>query len=123
MKVTEKYPFLEEYLLAKKGVTKDFKAEWGWTRFLIGGKQFAAFCGEDTDAPLFTVKCDPALNIELRNTYPDIIPGYYCNKEHWNSVKIPGNVPEDIIKLMSDQGYSLVFNKLTKKQKESITNL
>ena len=25
-----KYGWLDEYLLAKKGVKKDFKAEWNW---------------------------------------------------------------------------------------------
>lgn len=27
-----KYPWLDEYLFAKLGVTKDFKVEWGWYR-------------------------------------------------------------------------------------------
>ena len=122
MTVSEKYPWLEKYLLAKKGTEKDYKAEWNWTRFMVGGKTYAAFCGEGEENVLFTVKCDPELNIELRKNYPDIIPGYYCNKEHWNSVKIPGNVPDEVIKQMCDRGYYLVFKSLTKKAKEIINN-
>ncbi len=122
MTILQQYPWLEKYLLSKKGVTKDFKKEWGWTRFMVGGKNFANFCGEDTDTPLFTVKCDPELNIELRQSYEDIIAGYYCNKEHWNSVKSPYKVPDEVIKLMCDRGYSLVFNSLTKKMKQKIND-
>ena len=39
-----KYPWMEEYLLEKKGVTKDLQADWNWIRFQIGGKMFAAIC-------------------------------------------------------------------------------
>ena len=37
-----KYPWIEEYLMEKTGVTKDLQAEWNWIRFQIGGKMFAA---------------------------------------------------------------------------------
>ena len=37
-----KYDWLDEYLLSKKGVAKDFKIEWNWVRYQIGGKLFAA---------------------------------------------------------------------------------
>ena len=36
---------------------------------------------------------DPDEGEFLRSQYEDIIPGYYCNKKHWNSVKPDGNVP------------------------------
>lgn len=120
MKIAKIYPWLNDYLMAKKGVTQDFQPLWNWTRYFIGGKMFAAFCCEDEERTLFTVKCDPLLNTELRQQYKDIIPAYYMNKEHWNSVNIPGKVPDDIIKMMSDSGYSIVFNSLTKKLKDKI---
>ena len=56
-----KYTWIEEYLLAKTGVTKDFKVEWGWERYLIGGKMFAAVCmGEDGKSSLITLKLEPS---------------------------------------------------------------
>lgn len=36
-----KYDWLDEYLMAKKGVRKDFKQEWNWLRYMIGDKMFA----------------------------------------------------------------------------------
>ena len=39
-----KYPWIDEYLLAKPGVTKDLQPDWNWVRYHIGGKMFAAVC-------------------------------------------------------------------------------
>lgn len=44
-----KYGWLDEYLLAKKGVKKDFKAEWNWLRYMVGDKMFAAVCYDDNN--------------------------------------------------------------------------
>ena len=30
-----KYPWIEEYLLKKTGVTKDLQADWNWIRFQL----------------------------------------------------------------------------------------
>ena len=46
-----KYPWIEEYLLKKTGVTEDLQADWNWIRFQIGGKMFAAICRDDNDQP------------------------------------------------------------------------
>ena len=29
-----KYPWIDEYLMAKRGVTKELQAEWNWIRYL-----------------------------------------------------------------------------------------
>ena len=42
------YPWLYEELAAKPAATQDFKEEWQWTRFQIGGKLFAAICKDET---------------------------------------------------------------------------
>lgn len=43
------------------------------------------------------------------------------NKEHWNSLYLEGNVPDEIVKDMLDKSYNLVFTSLGKKlQKEII---
>ena len=56
-----KYGWLDEYLLAKKGVRKDFKAEWNWLRYMVGDKMFAAVCYDDNNnqPSLITLKLDP----------------------------------------------------------------
>ena len=37
-----RYEWMDEYLLAQKGVTKDLQADWNWIRYHVGGKMFAA---------------------------------------------------------------------------------
>ena len=60
-----KHPWLDEYLLSKAGCTKDYKEEWDWHRYFVGGKMFAAllhpsenydpiYAGKD----LISLKCD-----------------------------------------------------------------
>jgi len=116
-----KYEWIDEYLLEKKGVTKDLQEEWNWIRYHIGGKMFAAICRDDDDNPYYiTLKLDPLEGDYLRKTYEDIIPGYYMNKIHWNSVKADGEVPDDVLKDMLDKAYQIVFESLTKKKQKEI---
>ena len=116
-----KYEWIEEYLMKKAGVTKDFQAEWNWIRFHIGGKLFAAICRDDLDKPVYiTLKLDPIEGALYRKEYEDIIPGYYMNKVHWNSVKADGNVPDDVVKDLLDSAYTVVFASLSKKMQKKI---
>ncbi len=116
-----KYPWLDAYLMAKAGVHKDHKQEWNWTRYMIGGKLFCAVCMDESNAPYYiTLKLEPAKGDALRNLYPDILPGYYMNKVHWNSVKPNGEVPEDLMKQMLDESYSLILHSLPKKKQQEI---
>ena len=82
---------------------------------------FAAICRDDDDKPYYiTLKLDPLEGDYLRKTYEDIIPGYYMNKTHWNSVKADGEVPDDVLKDMLDNAYKTVFESLTKKKQKEI---
>lgn len=110
----------DEYCLAKKGVEKDFKVEWGWTRYLIRGKMFAVICRDKEGRDIFTLKSEPMFGQFLRDQYEDIVPGYYMNKEHWNSVYVEGNVPGDVVKQMIDKSYELVLQTLSKKVQKEI---
>ncbi len=117
-----KYEWIEEYLMKKAGVTKDFQEQWNWIRFYIGGKLFAAICRDDeTNNPIYiTLKLEPVEGEFYRKEYEDIIPGYYMNKVHWNSVKADGNVPDDVVKDLLDSAYLVVFNSLSKKRQKEI---
>lgn len=117
-----KYPWINEYLLAKPGVTKDLQTEWNWIRYQIGGKLFAAVCLDDaTGKPVYiTLKLDPAEGNFLRQQYADIIPGYYMNKVHWNSIKAEGNVPDELLKEMLEKSYRLVLGGFSKKRQKEL---
>ena len=116
-----KYEWIDDYLLQKTGVTKDLQKDWNWMRYQIGGKMFAAVCRDDDDNPYYiTLKLDPLEGDFLRSQYKDIIPGYYMNKTHWNSVKADGEVPDDLVKDMLDKAYGLVLGGLSKKKQREI---
>ena len=98
------YPWIDDYLLQKPGVTKDLQPDWNWIRYQIGGKLFAAVCLDDQDQPYYiTLKLDPAEGDFLRGQYEDILPGYYMNKTHWNSVRVQGSVPDDLLRNLLDE--------------------
>lgn len=117
-----KYDWLDDYLMTKPGVTRDFKAEWNWYRYQLGDKLFAALCMDDKTgkAVYITLKLDPAEGELLRRQWPDIIPGYYMNKQHWNSVKADGGVPDDLLKELLDKSYRLVLGSLSKKKRAGL---
>ncbi|MDY3862185.1 MAG: MmcQ/YjbR family DNA-binding protein [Ruminococcus sp.] len=116
-----KYPWVDEFLLEKKAVTKDLQAEWNWIRYLIGGKMFAAICLDDNDEPYYiTLKLEPSEGEFFRGQYSDIIPGYYMNKVHWNSIKADGDVPDELMKEMLDKSYSLVLKGFSKKKQQEL---
>ena len=115
-----KVEWMDAYLLSKKGAIKDFKVEWDATRYMVGGKMFAMQGGDKEHKAIITLKCQPALGQLLRKTYPDIVAGYYMNKEHWNSVYLDGQVPEEVVKQMMDESYGLILDGLTKKVQKEI---
>ncbi len=123
-----KYPWLEEHLSSKPGVTRDYKAEWGWQRFKVGGKMFAALMHLSSkydpayaEKDLLNLKCDPLLSEHWRGEYPEVMPGFYSDKRTWNSVDLGGNLSADLLRQMIDDSYSLVFEKLTKRQQQEIS--
>lgn len=119
-----RYTWLDDYLMKKRAVTKDLQPDWNWIRYHIGGKMFAAVCLDDKDEPYYiNLKLEPAEGEFLRKKYPDIIPGYYSNKLHWNSVKPDGEVPDDLLKDLLDKSYGLVLSGFSKKKQREILGL
>ncbi len=115
-----KCKWLDEYCLSKKGAVKEFKPEWEATLYRIGGKMFALLGADGVKKPIISLKCEPMTGQLLRSQYEDVVPGYYLNKEHWNSIFLEGAVPEEALKHMIDMSYDLVFNSLTKKMIKQI---
>lgn len=122
------YPWLEEYLESKPGAVRDYKEEWGWHRLLVGGKLFAALMHPSAkydpayaEKDLLNLKCDPLLAELWRKEHPQVLPAFYSDKRCWNSVVLDGTLPEERLKVMVDDSYRLVFEKLTKKLQKEIS--
>lgn len=122
-----KCDWLDEYLLSKPGAIKDYKIEWEWHRYLVGGKMFAATmhpsCKYDisyADKDLINLKCEPLLSELMQKEYSEVLPGFYADKRTWISVVLEGNLPDDVLRDLCDRSFQLVFGKLTKKLQKEI---
>lgn len=116
-----KYEWLDEYLLSLPGAEKDYKLEWQWFRYMVRGRLFAAVCSPRgmKDAAynghdLVNLKCDPAEAELLREAYPEILPGFYCDKRLWIACLLDGNLPDEVLRDLCEKSHRLVAAKLPK---------
>ncbi|MDF1696880.1 MAG: MmcQ/YjbR family DNA-binding protein [Saprospiraceae bacterium] len=114
---------LIRYNAAKAGVEETFPFDENTLVWKVMGKMFAA--SNITEDPLrVNLKCDPDWALELRDEYPEIIPGYHMNKKHWNTVIVgEGNLDQSIILKLIDHSYGLVVKSLTKAKKMELEQL
>src|SRR5215207_2982807 len=70
--------------------------------FRVAGKMFALSALDRTPLEV-SVKCEPELAAQLRNTYAVIRPGYHLNKRHWNTITLDGS-PSGPARARSDRG-------------------
>ncbi|MGJ8660692.1 MAG: MmcQ/YjbR family DNA-binding protein [Bacteroidota bacterium] len=109
-----------EYCMKKAGVSEHLPFDIKTLVFKVGGKMFAL-----TDIYSFksiNLKCEPARAISLREEFSEIIPGFHMNKVHWNTVSVSGSLADSFIYELVDHSYTLVYDSLTRKQKESFEN-
>ena len=112
---------LREYCLSLPGTSEGLPFDETTLVFKAGKKMFAL---TDLEDPLFVnLKCDPDKAIEIREQYPAVQPGHHMNKKHWNTVHIDGSVSDNLLRDWIRESYDLVVNKMTKKEREELTNL
>ena len=105
-----------DYGKSKPHAAYEYKDAWEAGVLTVGGKTFAMFGVYKDGRPLVTLKSDPARALELRDAFRDVvIPGYYSNKQHWNSVFLDADIEDGTIFGMVDESYRLVFEGLPKK--------
>lgn len=123
MTIQKRIDTFQHYGNQLPGAKVYYREDWDVLYFDLQGKQFGMMSHEAKQDALITLKNLPEKNEELRELYPDvIIPGYYADKKHWNSIKLNSDaVADEEIKKMIDRSYELVYQKLTKVQKEQIT--
>jgi len=100
---------LREYCISKKNVTESFPFGNDTLVFKTAGRIFA-MVNLEGDIRI-NLKCDPSLAIELRESYPSVMPGYHMNKKHWNTIYLDGSVPDKEVFSWIDHSYDLVLNK------------
>lgn len=119
-----RYDWMDDFLLKKRCVTKDYQPVWNWVRYQIGGKMFAAQCLDEKGQPYYiNLKVDPGESLFLRDQYEDIVPGHYSDKKNWISVKPDGAVPDELLKDLLEKAYLLMLQTFSKKRQREILNL
>lgn len=112
---------LREYCLGLKAVTEGFPFDKTTLVFKVAGK---IYCLTDLkDKFGVNLKNTPERNIELREQYPAVKPGYHMNKKHWNTVEIDGSIPESLLKSWINESYNLVVQGMPKKKQQELKNL
>ena len=109
---------LRDWCLQHEGSSEDFPFTDEHSVFKVHGKMFAISALEREPLEV-SVKCEPELAVELRNSYPAIRPGYHLNKRHWNTITLDGSLPDELVRDLIEDSYDLVVSALPKRvQKE-----
>ena len=69
------------------------------------------------------VKVDPQWRDFWRQTYKSVVAGYHQNKEHWNTIILDGNVPDEDVKRMIAESYDIITDSPTKRIYEAVKKI
>jgi predicted DNA-binding protein (MmcQ/YjbR family) len=102
---------LRAHCLSFAGAAETFPFGPETSVFKVAGKMFAL--SRLDQAPLrVSLKCEPGLAEQLRETHAAVLPGYHLNKRHWNTVIVDGSLAGQLIKDMIEDSYDLVVSGL-----------
>jgi len=110
---------LRDFCLSFKGTTEDFPFDETTLVFKVAGKIFLITGIGSYES--VTLKCDPGKAIELREQYPNVLPGYHMSKKHWNTVILEGMLTDCQLKEWITESYNLVVLGLSTKEKEGLS--
>jgi len=81
--------------------------------FRVGGKIFA-LANQHTRPLKVNLKGEPGFNRDLRSSFPDIVPGWHMNKEHWNTVNLEGSLETPFVEGLIRHSYDRIRAGLPK---------
>ena len=110
---------LRTYCLARPGATEDQPFGPDALAFKVEGKIFA-LTNLERLPPQVNLKCDPERAVELRERYRGVEPGYHMNKQHWNTIVLRSDVPDDELRQWVDDAYALVVAGLPKRVRDRL---
>ena len=67
-----------------------------------------------------SLKCDPALAVQLRSAHPEITGAWHLNKKHWNGVRLDGALDEEMLRDLIEDSYDLVVSSLPVVQRAAL---
>lgn len=87
--------------------------------YKVGPKMFALIAWLKTPLTI-SLKCDPPHALALRDCYLAVQPGYHLNKQHWITVAIDRDLPDDELRALIAGSYALVLKRLTRAQRAEL---
>ena len=97
-------------------------ADWELIRFRENKKAFLLIYERDGFVNL-NVKVHPEWRDFWRRVYPAVQPAYHQNKEHWNTIVLDGSIPEEELRRMISESYSLISDSPTKRIYEAVKKI
>lgn len=113
--------WIDDFIASLPGTSTEHKAEWGSMLYRVGDKMIGMRGTYKDGRPILTIKLPPAQGETLRETHEAIIPGYYSNKVHYNSIFLDAGFDDAFITELIEDAYDCVFATLTKKTQRAIT--
>ncbi len=115
-----------DYCLMQLQSNEDFPFGPDVYVYKVVGKVFAILSenlipGTPDKIASINLKCDPAEALMLRQIFPAITPGYHMNKQHWNTVLLDASVPDNEIKRLIENSYTLVVKSMPKAKRPLLT--
>ena len=107
---------LLDYLGAKIGAGEDLPFGPEVLVLKVAGKMFALIAWQELPLSI-SLKAEPQQALLWRELYPAVTPGYHLNKQHWNTVRLDGSVPDDTLRQMIDESWSRVVAGLKKSER------
>jgi predicted DNA-binding protein (MmcQ/YjbR family) len=85
-----------------------------------GNKKSFAFIMRHNGELYLNLKCAPLDGDFLRQAFKSIVPAYHMNKNHWITVVMGGDVPDDLTKTLIGQSYDLIKPKIRRKAVDNL---
>lgn len=110
---------LQAHCLSFTGAAETFPFGPQTSVFKVAGKMFALSQLDQVQLRV-SLKCEPGLAEQLRETHAAVIPGYHLNKRHWNTVIVDGSLGDQLIRDMIEDSYDLVVSNLPQARREAL---
>jgi predicted DNA-binding protein (MmcQ/YjbR family) len=81
-----------------------------------GNKKSFALIMRHNGELYLNLKCNPLDGDFLRSAFKSIIPGWHMDKNHWITVVMGDDAPEDLTKTLIGQSYDLIKPKVRKRK-------
>lgn len=114
------HTWIDEIIDDMTGTTVEYKPAWDSMIYRLSGKMIGMRGKYRDGRPILTIKLPPEQGQILRIAHEEIIPGYYSNKMHYNSIFLDADFSRQFITDLLEDSWNCVFATLTKKAQAAL---